>query len=166
MKPEELQALREALEYLPDRGVFLWKIATHGNGGAIEPSDEAGTPKDGYIQIGFRGRIYRRARLAWLFMTGEFPPKGFDVDHRNTKRCDDRWSNLRLRTRSQNNHNTIRLRPDNTTGHRGVFRGKKPGTWFARITYEGRVIHLGTFDTIEAAVAARKAGLKEHKLNV
>lgn len=63
---------------------------------------------DGYRVITIFGNEktrpqYRSGRLAFLYMTGHWPE--WDVDHKNRKRGDDRWKNLREATRSQNLRN-------------------------------------------------------------
>ena len=48
------------------------------------------------------------------------------------------------------------VRKDNTSGIRGVsFNGKK---WIARLTIQHHAVYLGSFQDIESAIAARKAG--------
>lgn len=146
---------RELLDYCPETGIFRWKVKVMCFAGGRLPGDEAGTAKDGYRQIKIFGRQYRAHHLAWLFMTGEWPPRGVDIDHSSRDRSDNRWANLRLATRSQNNLNVEAPRSDNTSGHRGVHRNRGNG-WYARITVSKRIIHLGCFDTKQEAIAARK----------
>jgi hypothetical protein len=54
-----------------------------------------------------------------------------------------------------------KTRSDNTTGHTGVYR-KKNGRYCARITFQGKTHYLGTYDSLEAAVAARKRGEEDY----
>jgi hypothetical protein len=72
-----------------------------------------------------------------------------DVDHRNGDRLDNRQSNLRAATRSQNLANQG-VRTMNKTGMKGV---TKIGNKFkAQITHHKKHYNLGTFDTpLEAA---------------
>lgn len=102
----------------------------------------------GYLCFTLDGRRYKAHRLAWLYMTGDWPP--FDVDHVNMVKSDNRFANLRLATRSQNRANTPR-RADNTSGFKGVVRGRRAGTWAAQSMKDGKRVHLGTYDTPEAA---------------
>jgi hypothetical protein len=148
--------LRELWNYDPETGKFIWKIHTHGYGGGVRIGDEAGTPKDGYVSLHHLGINYRAHILAWFWQTGELPPKGFEIDHRNTIRNDNRFDNLRLLKRSGNNLNHTGPRTDNTTGFRGVHRGSRGKAWFARITIDKKIIHLGTYQTFEEAVKARE----------
>jgi hypothetical protein len=103
------------------------------------------------------GHIFRAHRLAWWFVKGELPS---ELDHKNGIRSDNRWRNLRLVTRTQNNINPVnRLRSDNKSGHRGVsWKTHRSGRscWHARITVNGRIILLGDYADLDQAVAARK----------
>lgn len=149
------------LAYDPATGVFRWLIECNSSGGKIYPGDEAGTLKDGYIQIKVFGLVYRAQHLAWLFMTGEWPDPSLDVEHRDRDRANNAWLNLRPATRSQNNMN-MGLRSDNQSGHKGVGQRKDTGRWYARVTVNRRVILLGHFDSFDDAVAARKAAEITH----
>lgn len=141
--------LKEFLRYEPETGLFY--RLTGKRAGEV-----AGHTHHGYIKITVApfGGIYAH-RLAWLYVTGAMPTA--EVDHIDRDRANNAWSNLRLATRSQNQANTS-LRRNNTSGYKGVriladcFR--------AKITIQGRIIHLGDFDTLEEAVAAYGAAAR------
>jgi hypothetical protein len=79
-------------------------------------------------------------------------PRGLDVDHANGNSLDNRRSNLRLASRSQNQANRPAPR-NNQTGFKGVQRGRS-GRYIARIQQCGKVKHIGTFTSkVEAAKA-------------
>lgn len=147
------ERLLKALRYDPDTGQWTWLISKRSFAGKVRPGAQAGTTKDGYIHIIFEQRSYRAHRLAWFVIHGIFPPKGFEIDHINGNRSDNRISNLRLVTRSQNNMNGT-LSRRNKSGYRGVSR-HVDGKWDARITKDGQVHLLGLFPTAEAAAGAR-----------
>lgn len=65
-------------------------------------------------------------------------------------------SNCRWATRAEQAHNT-RLRKDNTTGFKGVYKHGKT-RFRAAISSMGKYIHLGTFIMIEEAIEARRKG--------
>lgn len=142
---EVLSALREYAVYWPEAGHFIRRRTTAVNAKAGEIC--GAFSGSGYRYIRFGALAFKANRLAWLWMTGEWPP-GL-VDHRNGDRGDDRWSNLRLATYQDNNANAKR-RADNTSGLKGV--KKIGGRWQARIGAGGST-HLGTFDTPEEAHA-------------
>lgn len=73
------------------------------------------------------------------------------VDHRNQERLDNRKSNIRKVTSSENQMNSNR-RIDNTTGFKGV--GKRYGRFYARIQTKEKRIFLGNFGTAEEAAKA------------
>lgn len=83
-----------------------------------------------------------------------YPPKGQVVDHINNDRLDCRLSNLRFISKGHNNFNKRALRDDNTSGHTGVYYdGRK---WYARISYKGETYQLGSYESFEEAVRARR----------
>lgn len=59
-----------------------------------------------------------------------------------------------------------RIRPDNTTGVRGVYFAKRqpplPKPWFSRASVDRKLIHLGYYATKDEAAAARKAWDDSH----
>ena len=105
-----------------------------------------------YRKVG--GVEYRTSRLAWLFATGEWPPKGIEVDHINGDRADDRIANLRLATTRENCRNRGVNRA-NTTGVKGVHRHR--GRYIARISADDKRLFLGSYPTAEQAHAAYAA---------
>lgn len=80
-------------------------------------------------------------------------PEGFNIDHLNHNRLDNRKVNLRLCNQHQNNGN-YRLSRHNTSGYKGVGFHKKSEKWRAYIQVSGRKQrHLGLFPT--SALAAK-----------
>lgn len=79
------------------------------------------------------------------------------IDHIHGKetRNDNRKSNLRFATNSQNCIN-ICLKSNNSSGCTGVTWNKRSNKWHARITYNKQEIHLGFYTNFEDAVNARK----------
>jgi hypothetical protein len=148
--------LKELLHYDPETGVFTWRVAA---ANCIQAGDIAGSPNgDGYRQIKIGGRPYLAHRLAFLFITGEWPPG--EIDHKNADRTDNRWANLRAATRSQNMANGRKLAA-NTSGFKGVYWCQRERRWMAAIGVDGKRIYIGRFDTPESAhVAYAAAAIK------
>ena len=63
----------------------------------------------GYRSVKFGETKYPAHHLAWLLMTGEWAERG-KIDHINGNRSDNRWTNLRPATPSQNAVNWVRRR--------------------------------------------------------
>ena len=80
-------------------------------------------------------------------------PKGMTVDHINHDTLDNRRSNLRLATYSENLKNRGKSKA-NTSGFTGV--GIHKGKYRACIQKNGKQISLGHFETIKEAVNVRK----------
>ena len=89
-------------------------------------------------------------------------PDGLQVDHINHHSLDNRRSNLRLCTQSQNNMNQRRNKR-NTSGYKGAYWHAPSHKWAAKIQVDGRSIWLGCFDSVEdAAKAYREASAQYH----
>jgi HNH endonuclease len=140
--------LRERLHYEPETGVFTRQV---------KGKRKAGTICNGYWAIRFEGRPCKASRLAWLYMTGEWPKE--QIDHANDIKADDRWRNLREATQAQNTANGP-IRVTNKCGFKYVTRVNRK--WRARIVVSDKQIHLGYFPTPELAHAAYYAAAKQY----
>jgi hypothetical protein len=144
--------LKELLHYDPATGVWTWLVDRPGKGAKVgdHPAHLEGS---GYLQFSVDGRNYRSCRLAWLYMTGEWPPS--QIDHEDRNRTNDRWTNLRLATHSQNKANSGAY-ANNSLGVKGVgtTARMKSKPYRARIQVDGSAVHLGYFATPEQANAA------------
>lgn len=87
--------------------------------------------------------------------------KGTEVDHINNNGLDNRTSNLRIVTRTQNNQNRG-MQKSNTSGYKGVVWHKQNQKWWARIWVNGKQISLGCFDAIEKAANAYKIASEQY----
>ncbi len=112
--------------------------------------------KRGYPVATVRQKPIRQAVYLHHFLLGH-PLSGMVVDHINGNRLDNRKSNLRVCRRGENMRN-IKRKKNNTSGQAGVRRYGRHGRWLARIMIDRREIHLGCFDSYDAAVSARLAG--------
>lgn len=115
----------------------------------------------GYKIIRINKKAYRSGRLAWFYMTGEWP-KPF-IDHINCIKDDDRWINLREADERQSIHNKgISIR--NTSGFKGVTFRHSVNKWQAAINLNGVYHDLGFYDTAEeAGKVYEKAAIDNHK---
>jgi hypothetical protein len=141
--------LKELVHYDPVTGVFT--LAKHRYGTTRKVGDALGSlTKAGYLEAGIKRKRYYLHRLAYLYMTGEFPQN--NIDHKNRNKTDNSWNNLRCVTQQENMENDVLPRKHGSLGYRGVHRyGNK---FRAKITFKGKQIHLGEFVTIEEASQA------------
>lgn len=141
--------LRELVHYDPETGIFTAKVARSN----VHVGQRLGSPHhSGYLLTMILGKRYALHRLAFLYMTGRWPS---EVDHRNRKRSDTRWANLREATRSQNRVNSHVVA---ASGFRGVSRLRPTASgdprYLAQLKVRGVRMYLGVFQTPEAAHAA------------
>ena len=76
------------------------------------------------------------------------------VDHINGNVLDNRKSNLRFCSISQNAMNQ-KLSSRNKSGHKGIFWDKNRNKWRVTISINKRPVMVGRYDTIEEALMAR-----------
>jgi len=142
--------LKSLISYNPDTGVFTWiksgiGISKDLISGYIE--------NNGYRRIKINGKKYLGNRLAWLYMTGEWPSRF--IDHINGEKDDDRFCNLREATQSQNCMNR-KTTSKNTSGTTGVSWSKNDKKWVSYINVNRKRKTLGLFKDKERAIQVRK----------
>lgn len=135
---------KESLKYPRDAVCRNWNAAHAG-----QPADTS--VSHGYRTVSVFKRKIRAHRAIWAMETGAWP-SGV-IDHQDWDRAHNRLNNLRDTTQSGNLKNTA-LRSDNTSGVPGVYPAK--GRWRAQIRKDGKTRHVGIFDRLEDAIAARK----------
>jgi len=148
--------LCEVLDYSAETGLFVWRV-TRGKAikGCVAGHVDA---KTGYIVIGIDRVLHLGHRLAWLFVNGVFP-HGL-LDHRNRVPSDNRISNLRIATGTQNAANKT-IGTTNRSGYKGVSWHKKAGKWQASIKIGRRSFGLGLYGCPVLAHAAYRRAAEE-----
>lgn len=76
-----------------------------------------------------------------------------EIDHINGNPLDNRRSNLRLATRTENARN-VKKPKTNTTGYKGVYFRKNSGRYIAIITVNKKQVFLGSYDDPKEAYQA------------
>jgi len=140
------ERLKEVLHYDELTGLFTWKV---NRGPARFGCQAHNINKNGYVRIGIDRRLYYGHRLAWLYMTGKWPK--YEIDHKNGIESNNRWCNLREATHDQNMKNKGKHIP-NKVGVKGVCMNGKYIQ--ARIRINGKLKHLGYFQTVDLAKEA------------
>ena len=141
-RPPSKQLLDQHLIYDPMTGLWRRKLKTHPNGKLTGFLDATG-----YLCVSIYGAPYLAHRLAWLYITGEWPANG--IDHKDGNPSNNAFANLRDVTPRINSENQRRARSDNSNGLLGVTNS---GAKFrAGIQISGKKLHLGSFDTPNSA---------------
>lgn len=164
------ELVRELLDYDPATGICRWRVACNTTSTTRQIGDIAGSLMPptrngggGYLTVWIEGRAYKLHRLIWLHVTGQWPDP--EVDHINLNRANNRWTNLREATRSQNSANSPGWRK--RQGLKGAYRvnknrGDKKCGWVSYITVERNRIYLGFFKAAEEAHAAYVEAARKH----
>ncbi len=112
---------------------------------------------NGYVIVGRHVLLHR-------FLMGAKP--GQKVDHEDGDPLDNRHSNLRFVTKSENGQNRSGLPANNTSGYRGVSWNRAYGKWEARVKFQGKSHSGGSFDDVQdanrAAIALRNRLFTHH----
>lgn len=140
-----VERLKAVVHYDPSTGLFTRLITA----GPAKAGSVAGCKNAaGYIIFRVDGKLYYAHRLAWFYMTGEWPDP--ECDHEDKDRSNNRWGNLRPATHGQNQHNRA-ANKSNETGINGAHWSRVAGRWSSRIMVGRNQVYLGLFDTPEEA---------------
>ena len=152
----------ECFAYNSDTGELVWKVrpGSHFNtvaGCNVTNARCAGkvagsTDAYGYIVVCVFGKIRKAHRIIYEMFNGPIS-EGYEIDHRNGVRSDNRLPNLRELTQADN-HLNRGVNQNSKSGLKGVYWSVKAGKWSSMITHKHKRRYLGVFDTKEAAYAA------------
>jgi len=159
MKPT-LGQLKARLHVDVVAGAVTWIDATKqhvGLNGKVAGGPRANHCGKQYWHVKVNSQPIKRSHIVFLFATGRWPVH--QIDHINGDSLDDRISNLREASQTQNawNHKT---RAKTSTCPMGV-RKLPSGRFQARIAVEKRKVCIGTFDSEIQAEQAYQQKRKE-----
>jgi hypothetical protein len=144
-----IEYLKERLDYNPKTGLFHWKTKSTNPNSRINIGDIAGSKTGhGYIVIFIDGVGYLAHRLAWYMHYGE-DPIGKVIDHRFGNTDDNRIEVLRIKDFRENSQNQKRHREGRKVG---ASYQKDSRKWISHIDFNGKQVHLGTFNTAHKAM--------------
>jgi len=148
------EEVREMFSYNEKTGDLVWFKRNDKHNNRLIGKVAGSLNTDGYLRISIRSKIYLAHRLVWLHVHGTWPEQ--DLDHINGNKSDNRIANLREATDSENNQNRKVRNSNNTSGYPGVYWLDERQKARALISINGKMIHLGYYDTKEEAIAARQ----------
>ena len=149
--------LKELFHYDPETGIFTRLVCKRGD----RVGKAAGyTNGKGYVVISVDNRQAYAHRLAWLYMLGAWPLD--QIDHRDTDKANNRFSNLREASDTTNQQNRHTAKQGTASGLLGAYRNRAINRWSSRITVKGRSLYLGSFASAELAAAAYLSAKRVH----
>ena len=104
-----------------------------------------------------------KPKTIWMHRLILKTPEGYETDHINGNKLDNRKQNLRIATHAQNNRRKG-LQKSNKWGYKGITKvNQKSGEkWFARLWFNNKSIWLGGYKTKEEAASAYNKGAKKY----
>ena len=162
-----VEYLRACFDLDEDAGVLIWRVRPRDHfrtqrGWRAFNSQQAGkrcgvTTSGGYKIVMVAKRLFKVHRIIFAIYYGRLP--GFDVDHKDGDPTNNRPSNLREATATQNQLNKAAWKRV-ASGVKGVY--PKDGRYCAKIRKPGgESVWLGMFDSVDAAKAAHRAAVEK-----
>lgn len=158
-----LDLLNKLFQYEPATGTIIYRISV---GKKIKAGQKAGTVSNrGYLSIAItingKSIRFQAHRLIWYIMTSS-DPNELQIDHIDGDKLNNKFSNLRLATQTQNMRNRG-VNKKSKSQLKGAQWRKDKQKWCAQITVNQKVKHLGYFPTPELAhMAYCKAAAELH----
>jgi len=171
--------LKECFDYNEETGALTWKRRPvyHFKSGyrpaegnmnnwnskmAGKPAFTSVSQSGGYLFGTLDGIKGMKAhRIIWKLFYGE-DPAGKEIDHINGNPADNSIKNLRLVDRTENAAN-LKIQKRNKSGVHGVRWWPQSNKWRVTITRNNVREHIGMFERLDDAIAARKEA--EKRLN-
>jgi Recombination endonuclease VII len=156
------ERLFEVLEYDPETGIFVWKIALSNR---VKAGNRAGVfhQQSGGRYISIDNEKFMAHRLAFFYVNKHWANtdvRPLDGDYDNCS-----IANLREVSRVELQHERGKV-STNTSGFAGVSRAKD-GKWQAKITWEYKQVNLGaSFKTAEEAAEMYEEAARRLKAGV
>lgn len=157
--------IKSCLKYSPETGDFKWmerplshfktRVAWAMWNDKYSGKKAGMKSKLGYVIIKIDGSAFKAHRLAWKIQTLK-DPLGV-IDHINGVEDDNRICNLRDVDFDENMRNRKRSKA-NRSGTQGVHFCNKSKKWVAQISTNSKRLRIGSFDSKQDAIEARKLG--------
>lgn len=99
--------------------------------------------------------------MIWMHRVINKTPDGFDTDHIDGNKIDNRKGNIRTVTRQQNIFNSCST-PNTSSRYKGVYYQIDCKKWRAQIRFLGRIVYLGLFKSEAYAAMVYNNFAKEY----
>jgi hypothetical protein len=145
--------LKRLFYYHPESGDFVRLVRT---ANCNRVGDQAGwqlSEKSPYLVINVAGTEYLAHRLAYFYMTGTWVEF---IDHEDTVKHHNWWSNLRPASKPQNSYNRG-PQANNAIGHKNITQRRD--RFHVNIVVAGKKKFLGSFKSLDEALAKRDSCL-------
>lgn len=110
-----------------------------------------GVGSRGYLVVKLLGRLFLVHHMVWYLTHGQWPEQ--PLDHIDGDKLNNTPDNLRL---SDGSHNgKAYAKTYGAVGYRGASFHKSSGKYQARAVANGKLVHIGYYDTAEEAAIAR-----------
>jgi hypothetical protein len=164
MTEADVAEFQRRFSYDSDTGILTNKISFHPNSPIGAEAGAWVEGRDGWrCRVRVNQALWVHTRIIYALVSGEPTPSNRHVDHIDGRTFNNIWSNLRLATPGENQHNRRKSR-GNTSGVTGVSWWKDRSKWRAQLKVGGKNRYFGSFDTKEEAAHARRlAERKYHK---
>ena len=156
----EWDYLVDKFDIFPETGEVYWRNAP-GKRASMLNGTLAGdlNHKFEYVMIGLRGKQYKRHRLVWFSVYKKWPKE--ELDHIDGVKKNDSIFNLREATKQQNSLNKG-VTKRSKSGRKGICFDKLRNKWRVTLRPNQKTLHIGRFDTIEAAQEAYNAAVAKY----
>lgn len=119
----------------------------------------------GWFLVGNKGQIHGRINGKKTQLSREIARRmglslSMQIDHEDRNKLNNQRSNLREATNGQNRVNSC-VQKNSKTQVKGVEKDIN-NRFRAKMSFQGKRISLGTFDSVEEASEAYKAGVRDH----
>jgi hypothetical protein len=153
----------ENLYYITD-DLKIFSVARKGtSGNEIIPQMNT---KNGYLRVSLSKDNKRKKVMLHRIIAENFIPNPNNytiVDHINGNKLDNRIENLRWCSQAENTRfDNHKIRSNNTSGFRGISFDKRCSKYQTEISFDGKRIYVGKFDTLEMAIQERNKHIMYH----
>ena len=151
--------LKKLIHYDPHTGLIT-RLSTNVHCGIVHTSKQRSNYKR--IVVNLSSKQYLAHRLAWLYMTGEWPE---EIDHIDKDPTNNVWSNLRNVSHGENQKNRS-IQVNNKTGIPGVRKMPHNDKFRAEIQVNGKGLFLTEKHDFFEVCCARKSAELTHNFGV